>query len=55
MTCLCDLIYDAELLIEDEGKYYRTKINSTVVDGDGIVVKVILFKGERVFRKDLCK
>lgn len=53
-----DLLYDAELIIkDDDGKYYEAKMmpNDVVVDGDGIIVKVILSKGKRITRKELLK
>ena len=53
MTTLTDLIYDAELIIEDDGKYYEARLKDGVVDAYGIVVKVILCKGNRIFKKDL--
>lgn len=52
---ITDLLFDAELLIKDDGKYYKLKHDKCgdVVDAYGVPVKVILCKGERVYKKDL--
>lgn len=55
MTDVSDLLYDAELIIEDEGKYYTTKMGNCVIDAYGIIVKVVLCKDERITKKDLFK
>ena len=55
MTKLSDLLYDADLIIEDDGKYYKTKIKDGVIDAYGIVIKVILCKGEKISKKRLIK
>lgn len=52
---ISDLLYDAEILIEDEGKFYKAKLTDSVSDAYGIIIKAILKKGERVYKKDLLK
>ena len=52
---MSDLLYDAEILIEDDGKFYEAKLTDSVCDAYGIIVKTILKKGNRVFKKDLLK
>lgn len=53
MIKLSDLLYDAELLIEEGGKVYSTKLVNEVVDAYGIVVKVCLAKDKKLTRKEL--
>ena len=52
---ISDLLYDAEILIEDDGKFYKAKLTDSVMDAYGVIVKAILKKGERVYKKDLLK
>ena len=55
MTDISDLLYDAELIIKDDNKYYKSKLEPDVIDSNGITVKVILSKGKRITRKELLK
>ena len=44
---ISDLLYD--------GKFYEAQLTDSVGDAYGIIIKAILKKGKRVYKKDLLK
>jgi len=52
VTKISDIIFDVDLIIEDDGKYYTTKA-MPVVDAWDNPVKMVLSKDKRITKKEL--
>ena len=50
---ISDLIDDSEIIIKDEGKYYKVKFEGLVYEGWDNTDKIIVQKGKRISRKEL--
>lgn len=50
---ISDIIDDADIIIIEDGKYYKAIPHNTVIDGWECVTKVILKRGKRISKKEL--